>query len=249
MNGQETGNRGQGSGNRNLSPVSWNLSPDLAAYLAMLQNLLPRGLAWTRRPDAILTKTLAASAEELARLDSSARRLLEETNPLSAIAGLADWERVQSLPDACLPASDSLQERRGAVLAKLNDIGEHDLDYWYALAASLGYTVTIEEHWPAVCGVSQCGDPRAGWTPDSGMTIERWEQDMAYPIGRCGPEEIRYWWNVIVHGDNLILARCGQALCPEPIMDWRGAASLECVMRRDKLAHTLLTFEYREEMK
>ena len=29
-------------------------------------------------------------------------------------------------------------------------------------------------------------------------------------------------------------------------MDWRAASSLECVMLRDKLAHTLLTFTYEE---
>jgi len=215
-------------------------------YLNMLQALLPRGLAWTRAPDANLTKSLGASAEELARVDMAARLLLDEVNPATTAGGLEDWERVLELPDACLPASTTFPERKDAVLSKLRDLGRQDLAYWYELAESLGYTVTIEECWPFICNWHECGDPQGGWVPGSGMTVERWEQDLGYPIGRCGPEEVRYWWNVIVHGDRLILFRCGESLCPELLMDWRGAESLECVMRRDQEAHVLLTFEYRE---
>lgn len=216
-------------------------------YLAMLQFLLPRGLAWTRAPDANLTKALDASAEELARVDHAIRLLPDEVNPATTINGLEDWERVLGLPDQCLPAGSTMQERRDAVLAKLRDLGRQDLAYWYELADTLGYSIVIEEHWPFICNWHECGDPQGGWTPDSGMTVEELEQNVGYPIGRCGPEEIRYWWNVIVHGDRLILFRCGESLCPELLMDWRGAESLECVMKRDKEAHTLLTFEYREE--
>ncbi|MCL1915661.1 MAG: DUF2313 domain-containing protein [Desulfovibrionaceae bacterium] len=224
------------------------LQPRNAAdYLGMLQSLLPPGQAWTRALGSILGKALLACAEELARVDIAARLLPEEANPASSIAGLEDWERVFGLPDGCLPAGSSFQERRGAVLARMLDAGLQNLAYWYELAETLGYAATIEEHWPFVCGWHECGDPQAGWTPESGMTAERWEQEMGYPAGRLGAEESRYWWNVIVHGDHLILFRCGESLCPEPLGDWRGADSLECVMRRDKLAHTLLTFEYREE--
>ena len=227
------------------------LQPRFAAdYLSMLQSLLPRGLAWTRAPaseGANLTKSLSAAADELARVDVAARLLPDEVNPVTTINGLEDWERVLGLPDACLPAGNTFQERKEAVLAKLRDVGRQDLAYWYELAATLGYTMTIEEHWPFICNWHECGDPQAGWTPDTGMTPERWEQDVGYPIGRCGPEEIRYWWNVVVYGDRLILFRCAESLCPELLMDWRGAENLECVMRRDKEAHTLLTFEYREE--
>lgn len=218
-------------------------------YLAMLQALLPRGLAWSRAPEANLTKALAASAEELARLDLAARLLPEEVNPASTVNALGDWERVLGLPDTCLPpAGASPQERREAVLAKLRDQGRQDLAWWYENAQTLGHYVTIEEHWPFICGWHECGDPAAGWTPESGLSVERWEQEMGYPIGRCGPEEIRYWWNVIVHGDRIVYFRCGgDSLCPEPLMDWRPAVSLECVMRRDQEAHLLLTFEYRSE--
>lgn len=208
-----------------------------ADYLRMLQHLLPQGLAWTRAPGAVLTAVLRASADELERLDMAMRLLLAEILPTSAIAGLEDWERLLGLPDACLPAGTSLQERRSAVLAKLRDEGRQDLDYWYGVADSLEYDVTIEEHWPFCCGIHECADP-------SGLSPRRRQEHPE--IGYLAVPEIRWWWNVIIHGDRLLLFRCGESLCGELLMDWRAAASLECVMLRDKLAHTLLTFTYEE---
>lgn len=219
-------------------------------YLEMLQKLLPRGLAWSRAPvaeGANITKALAATAEELARVDYAARLLPEEVNPATTYGALEDWERVLGLPDECWPAGSTFAERKDAVLAKLRDVGRQDLAYWYELAELLGYTITIEERWPAICGWHECGDPQGGWTEDSGMSVEQWEQEHAHHFGRCGPEEIRYWWNVVVHGNRLLLARCAENICPDRILDWNGATPLECIMRRDKEAHTLLTFEYREE--
>lgn len=136
-----------------------------ADYLRMLQHLLPQGPAWTRAPGAVLTAVLRASADELERLDMAMHLLLMEILPTSAIAGLEDWERVLGLPDDCLPAGSTLQERRSAVLAKLRDEGRQDLAYWYGVADSLGYDVTIEEHWPFCCGIHQCADP-SGLTPE-----------------------------------------------------------------------------------
>lgn len=204
-------------------------------YLSMLLALLPRGLAWTRALGSRLVAFLHASAEELARVDAAAHYLLDEIHPLTAIAALEDWERVLGLPDECLPAGDSLQERRAAVLARLRDEGRQDLAYWYELAETLGYEVAIEEHWPFVCGIHECGDP-SGLSP-------REAQDHG-EIGYLGTEDIRLWWNVIVYGDRLILFRCGESLCPERLLDWSPATTLECVMRRDGEAHLLLTFDY-----
>ena len=133
-------------------------------------------------------------------------------------------------------------------------------DYWYALAEGIGYPdVVIEEHEPAICGVHECS--QGAFTP---------EEEQASNIGRCGPEEIRYWWHVIVRGPWFFLARCGEAYPPQPVQDLTGAINcarfarcgtasppdllgeyvcapaLECVFQREKPAHTYLTFEYEE---
>lgn len=207
-----------------------------AEYLDMLRHLLPRGLAWTRALGAKLTAVLRGTAEEAGRVDVSAHLLMDEVNPLYTHGGLEDWERVLALPDTCLPAGNTFQERHDAVLAKLNDSGRQDLAWWREQAALLGYEIDLEEHWPFMCGWHECGDP-------TGCAVEAVQ---ASNIGFIGPEEIRYWLNVIVRGDRLILFRCGESECGERLMDWRSAASLECIMRRDMEAHILLTFEYLE---
>lgn len=210
-------------------------------YLAMLQAMLPQGMAWNRLPlgrGSTLTALLAANADELARLDLSMRLLLDEADPQTTVQGLEDWERVLGLPDECLPAGNTLQERRAAVLQKLRDEGRQDLAYWYGVAESLGYDVTIEEHWPFQCGIHECGDPSG---------LDEREAQLHTEIGYLGEESMRWWWNVIVHGDRVLWFRCGESAPPESLCDWRSAATLECIMRRDKLAHTLLTFEYLSE--
>ena len=208
-------------------------------YLAMLQALLPRGLAWTRAPEANLTKVLEASAEELARLDEAARSMLTEVNPATTLGGVADWERVLGLPDACLPSGSTMQERRVAVLSKLRDTGRQDLSYWYELAETLGYAVDIVEKTPFQCGKSQCGDPR-GADADKPWQ-ERRQTDM------LGPAEIRYWWEVKVYGLPVIYFQCGASAPPDSLGKRVTAHNLECVMQRDKEAHTLLTFSYVEQ--
>jgi uncharacterized protein YmfQ (DUF2313 family) len=300
---------------------------DAEDYLGMLQALLPRGLAWTRSPVSVLGKALYAAAEELARIDAAAHLLMDESNPATAVEGLADWERVLGLPDGCLPKSEDLDDRRYAVLYYLTDAGRSDLAWWYALAADLGFqsafaartaaaaqrsepettqpilseakggdisqtgeatasapqdagpsAICIEEHWPFVCGKSEVSD----------ADLFSAEEEQTSGMGRCGPEEIRYWWNVIIRSglftffrcgslyphDNELVAtffRCGEGEPPErlgvytvipslgekdaswppdPVQDLNGAvgslAALECVFRRQKPAHTYLTFAYEE---
>lgn len=204
-------------------------------YLGMLLALLPRGLAWSRVPGSRLASFFRACAVELGRVDSASHFLIDEIHPLTSIAALEDWERVLGLPDECLPSGNSLQERRTAVLARLRDQGRQDLAYWYDLAVTLGYEIVIEEHWPFICGIHECGNP-------SGLSLLD-AQD--HPeIGYLAVPDVRLWWNVTVYGDHLLQFRCGESLCPERLMDWVSADTLECVMRRDGEAHLLLTFDY-----
>ena len=244
--------RGQGLKNRTVDD-----------YLPMLQAFLPRGLAWTRAPGAALTRSLYAFAEELARLDGEIHRLFDEVDPSTAYDGLEDWERMLGLPDECLPLTEGIDDRRFAVMHKLTDTGRQDLAYWYSVAAALGHDdVVIEEHTPFICGYHECAAASL-FTP---------EQEQAANFGRCGPEEIRYWWNVIVRGPWFTLFRTGSASRPpDNLQDLTGAAAcarlfrcgasappdllgvyvcavhLECVMQREKLAHTYLTFTYEEK--
>lgn len=209
-----------------------------ADYARMFLGLLPRGAAWSRMLDSVLARLLAACAEEAARIDAAGLRLIEEADPQTALSGISDWERVLGLPDACLPSGTTLPERRMAVLAKLADTGRQDLAYWYELAAVLGYDVAIKFKAPFQCGKSQCGDPYAA---DAGLPPAR-----RRTTAMLGPGRIRYWWEVVVYGLPLIQFECGVSAPPDALGKRITARNLECLMLRDKQAHTLLTFSYLE---
>ena len=147
-------------------------------YREQMQALLPGGSAWPRADDALLTQTLDALAEEYARIGERAASMIAEFIPSSTTEMITEWERVMGLPDPCVGVLEgTLARRRAAVVAKLNGGGSASKAYYIALAAALGYTVTITEPslhtWqinaPATtvtyfdCATGASGDPLASW--------------------------------------------------------------------------------------
>lgn len=119
-------------------------------YLAQLQALLPPGPAWPKDADAPLTKMLTGLAQELSRVDARALQLADEVDPRTTAELFADWERVAGLPDACVIAfagDQTAAQRRASLVGRLATLGGQSAAYYIALAASLGYTVTITEFW------------------------------------------------------------------------------------------------------
>ena len=193
---------------------------DADLYRMQLQALLPQGAAWPRDGDAVLTALLA---EELARVDARALKLIEEADPRTADELLEDWERVTGLPDPCTEGlANTLQERRAAVVAKLTLRGGQSIAFFLAVAESLGYDgVSVEEFRPFVCGLSELGvDPLAGG------------------------EDVRFVWRVRVPGPRATSFRCGESECGERLTDIDRAEDLECVLQRLKPAHTDLQLSY-----
>lgn len=229
---------------RQITPGSQPVRRRAAAeYYRQIQNLAPHGQAWPRDDENATSLLWLASAEEPARVDAAALRLLDEAHPESALDSLEDWERVLGLPDQCLPSGRSIQERRRAIVAKLTDGGHHGLAYWYGLAEGLDVEITVRRHNPFICGLSQVGDPAGEFesTPEA-----RALQRAGAVTHRLGPPSIRYWWEVIVYGERVIRFRCGSSRLPDKLGVYRVATELECIFNRDKRAHTLVTFKYEE---
>lgn len=119
-------------------------------YLRQLQALLPVGAAWPRDDDATVTQLLYGAAGELARVHGRALQVLDEVDPRTTAELFADWERVAGLPDACVIAfagDQTAAQRRASLVGRLATLGGQSAAYYIALAASLGYTVTITEFW------------------------------------------------------------------------------------------------------
>lgn len=185
-------------------------------YLAQLQALLPQGPAWPRDAGATLTKLLQAMADELARVDGRAAQLIEEADPRTTAELLADWERVAGLPDSCVTAAQSTAQRRAALHARLTTLGGQSVAYFIALAASLGYTVTITE-----------------------FRLHTVEDDVEYPLYG---HPWQFAWQINAPQDSVGTLSVTDTVA-DPLA-WWGNELLECVIRRIAPAHTHVLFAY-----
>lgn len=140
-------------------------------YTGLLKALLPRGRAWSREAGT-MPELLAGMAEEAARVDALIESLLSEKDTRYTTDLVAEHEEDFDL----LPGSLTLAERRLALNAALTAIGGQNKAYFIAVAAALGYTITIDEFRPAWCGVAVAGDP-------------------------CGDQEVLFYWRVNVAYD------------------------------------------------
>lgn len=188
------------------------------AYLAQLQALLPQGAAWPREAEATLTKLLAALAEELARVDARAEDLLDEADPRTAYELLADWERVAGLPDPCVTDTQSTDQRRAVLVARLAHLGGQSAAYFINIAVALGYPgATVSEFRPATCN-DDCNDA-------------------------IGTEDWRFAWRLNLPQAAAVFVATCNSTCNDALQGW-GNTALECVVNRVKPAHTTVLFAY-----
>jgi uncharacterized protein YmfQ (DUF2313 family) len=189
--------------------------PDFAAAL---HALLPRGLAWPREPETVQARVVAGLSAIVAALHARAGDLSErEADPSQAFDLLPDWERAFGLPDPCVGEGQTMQDRRAALLARIASGGGQSRAYFIAVAAALGYDVTIEEFRPFVAG-DRAGDP-------------------------CRDSSWRFTWLVRAPAATVTVFRAGQSAAGEPLRAW-GNARLECVLGRLRPAHSNLLFGY-----
>lgn len=198
------------------------MSMSVEQYRDLLAALAPPGAALPKDLDSEWMQLLAALGAELARLDGRADDLSDEADPRSALELLTDYERVCGLPDGCTGDATTLQERRDRVVATLTAQGGQSLAYFQSLAEGLGYSVTIEEFRPFICGLSCCDDTLGGAASN------------------------RHYWRVRVHGPRVTLFRCGASRCSDLLGSIAEAEDLECLLQRLAPAHTVLIFAYEE---
>lgn len=188
-------------------------------YREQLKALLPSGEAFPQHRGSNLDKVIDAMSVEFSRVDGRADQLSVDAIPNTTAEMLTDWERVAGLPDNCsglLP--ETVQARRNDLVSKLTSRGGQSRDYFIAMAAALGYTITIEEFRPFRAGESLAGDR---------LTNDDW----VYTWRIRGPEiTVNYF-------------RAGLSSAGEPLAYW-GNQALECRMAKTKPAHTILIFAY-----
>lgn len=186
-------------------------------YEGQLARLLPHGPAWPTEPGTATMETVGGMAEEFARADARIGQLVNEADPRTTYELLADWERVCGLPTVCMAGIDqTIAQRQAALVARLTDIGgQRPVDY-IALAASVGYAITITEFQPHSVGMA--------------VNHPIYHHDWAYAFQVNGDLLTRTWHSV------------GGAVS-EPLSAW-GNELLECVILGKSPAHTEVIFSY-----
>lgn len=181
-------------------------------------SLMPEGVLWPQGAESTTQKLQIAKAEEDARVDATAQQLINESDPRTAFDLLTDWERVCGLPDKCSELTDTLADRRAAVVTKLTGLPSQTPAYYQAMALGLGYDVTITEFRPFCAGSGQAGEPvlSAAWA---------------------------HAWQVNAPETTVQSFRADNATAGEPLRSW-GNDKLECVIQQHAPAHTVTLFAY-----
>ncbi|WCT72044.1 DUF2313 domain-containing protein [Sphingomonas naphthae] len=199
---------------------------DAARYLQQLQALLPQGQAWSRAPDAMLTRLLAAMADGMARVDARSADLLEELDPSTTLELLGDWERVAGLPDACVPVGGSIADRQTALARKIAGLGGQSVGFFVDLAARLGLDVEIREPEPFDCNSRIDGE----------ISDDGWRA--AFIVRVLPPSE------TIGDTPRVAIAEFTTLSTVDERLASFGAEDLECVVMRAAPAHSSPLFAY-----
>lgn len=181
-----------------------------------LMALFPKGQAWPTEPDSELGKLMHGVAEEFARIDARAEDLLRESHPSTAFELFEEWEQMHGLPDTCASSDPTFQERRLALVQKYQMFGGQSREFFIAIAAALGFEITITEYRERSFGMDHgtlYGDTEWNWVWQVNAALTNYaERSMGEPFG----EYYREWGN----------------------------QRLECVLNRLVHAHRYLIFSY-----
>lgn len=132
------------------------MASSVEAWLDVLQQLMPQGVAWSRENGGNQTRLLRALAKTFARVEASAEEIEAELLPSDTRMLMDERETYLGLAE-CVGASRIYEHRLNSIITK--DKLKGGLATWQIeqLAADLGFTVRVEEIWPHHC-LRSCAD-------------------------------------------------------------------------------------------
>ncbi len=178
---------------------------------------LPPGWAWTRDADSNVARLLTPLAAEQVRFEQAAESMLAEATPSTSAQLLPDYERVLG-PDPCLAATSAAtyQERRSSVHLRWTRTGGAARRDFIALAAVLGYAITIDEFSPSRAGRMRAGQQLRG-------------------------QRAQWTWRINLPRTNVVRFRAGVSRAGERLLSF-GMPWLQCQLSRNTPEHTVLVF-------
>lgn len=189
-----------------------------ADFQSALWALMPRGRIWNRDAGSTQDQVLGCFAPAFQRASADALALLAHAFPATALDLIPEWQESLGLPDPCAGEAPTLIQQRQQIVARLTNSGGQSAPYFIALAAALGYTVTVTNYAPFRCGQSTAGQ-------------------------QVGAQDWFYTWSINAPLNTVTPFLAGQSTAGEPLATW-GNAVLECELRAACPAHSVLQFHY-----
>ena len=156
--------------------------------------------------------------QNLDQVQASAQQLLREMFPDTCFALLEEWERLLGLPDPCTGQLPTVQQRIAAVVAKFGEKRSLSAAYLIAVAANLGYMVTITNYAMRRYGHAETGGDYIG---------KEWANTITVNAPEVAVQQRHY----------------GAAVFGEAYSTW-GFGALECAIARLRPAHVYVVFSY-----
>jgi len=127
------------------------------AWLDVLQQLMPRGVAWNNAIDSNQTTLLTAIATSLSSTDMLCDQMQAELLPSATQILLDEYEHYLGLPE-CNNINLTFSSRQRQVVAK--DKRQSGLAAWQieALALEMGFLIKVDEKFPHHC-LRSCDAP------------------------------------------------------------------------------------------
>lgn len=186
-------------------------------HVDLLKRLLPLVSIDPNGPE--ISIELEAEGKALDEAQAFADQLLLEMDPRTCSLTLIDWERVYDLPDRCVTAVQSVDQRRASLISLVSMQGGQSRQFFIDLADAMGYPgATIDEFRPMTCN-DNCNS--ALWSETDRFT---WQVNLPYATG------------------GVFVANCN-SVCDSPLQSW-GDEAVECRINRFKPAHTTAVFAY-----
>lgn len=136
----------------------------MSHFYQALASLLPTGFAWPRDPNSVLMRLVSAMADVLAELHDYTHQAVREWLPHSSRTRLAEWEAATALPDPCFGATQTMEERRARLLARLRGPQGFYTDSSPAapgaiaqICANMGFEAQVQYNTPFRCGRDRVG--------------------------------------------------------------------------------------------
>ena len=96
------------------------------------------------------------------RIDARADALLVDAFPATAVELLPEWELTLGLPDPCVGTLSSITERQMQVVSRLVSSGGQSINYFKAVAASIGVVIESVTEYKTFTAGMRVGQPIYG---------------------------------------------------------------------------------------